>query len=80
MASCCSAAPTTSEEDVHPDPTDDTATDWIDDLTDDQCLEVFWLYLETPDEFFAKYPKPLLGYALRYALRMAIAARSPSPR
>ena len=44
-------------------------TAWIDDLTDDQCLEIFWLYLENPDEFFAQHPKPLLGKALRYALR-----------
>ena len=48
-------------------------TDWIDDLTDDQCLEVFWLYVESPDDFFAKYPKPLLGQALRYALRCVFA-------
>lgn len=47
--------------------------DWIDDLTDDQCLEVFWLYLESPEDFFAKHPKPLLGQALRYALRRVLA-------
>lgn len=49
-------------------------TAWIDDLTDDQCLEILWLYLENPDEFFAKHPKRLLGTALRYALRQVIAA------
>ena len=43
--------------------------DWIDELTDDQCLEVFWLYVESPEDFFARHPKPLLGQALRYALR-----------
>ena len=48
---------------------EEPGSDWIDDLTDDQCLEVYWLYLESPDEFFARYPKPLLGQALRYALR-----------
>jgi hypothetical protein len=47
---------------------------WIDDLTDDQCLEVYWLYLEEPDEFFKKYPKALLGQALRYALRALVQA------
>ncbi len=47
--------------------------DWIDDLTDDQCLEVFWLYLERPEEFFARHPKALLGQALRYALRAVMA-------
>ncbi len=52
-------------------------TEWIDDLTDDQCLEVFWLYVESPEEFFAKYPKPLLGQALRYALRRVFAGAPP---
>ena len=52
-------------------------SDWIDNLTDDECLEVFWLYLESPDEFFARYPKPLLGQALRYALRHVIATSGP---
>jgi hypothetical protein len=47
--------------------------DWIDDLTDDQCLEVFWLYVDDPPAFFEKHPKALLGQALRYALRTVIA-------
>ncbi len=55
---------------------EEPGADWIDDLTDDQCLEVFWLYLESPEEFFAKHPKPLLGQALRYALRRALAITS----
>lgn len=57
--------------------------DWIDELTDDQCLEVLWLYLESPDDFFAKHPKPLLGQALRYALRRVYAgaaAEKPEAR
>jgi hypothetical protein len=57
--------------------------DWIDDLTDDQCLEVFWLYIESPEDFFAKHPKPLLGQALRYALRRVLAdapAEEPEAR
>lgn len=41
---------------------------WIDQLTDEQCLEVFWLYLESPDEFFAQHPPALLGQAMRFAL------------
>ena len=52
----------------------EVGSDWIDDLSDDQCLEVLWLYLEDPDAFFARYPKPLLGQALRYALRQVYAA------
>ena len=52
----------------------ESGSDWIDDLTDDQCLEVFWLYVESPEEFFAKHPKPLLGQAMRYALRAVLAA------
>lgn len=63
---------------------EEPGSDWIDDLTDDQCLEVFWLYLESPDEFFARYPKPLLGQALRYALRAVVEAHAqdarPQPR
>ena len=51
----------------------EAGTDWIDDLTDDQCLEVFWLYVESSEEFFAQHPKALLGQALRYALRAVIA-------
>ncbi len=53
---------------------DESGTEWIDQLTDDQCLEVFWLYLEDPETFFARHPKPLLGQALRYALRAIVAA------
>jgi hypothetical protein len=58
----------------------ETGSDWIEDLSDDECLEVLWLYLEEPEEFFARYPKPLLGQALRYALRAVIATTgSASP-
>lgn len=42
---------------------------WIDSLTDEQCAEVFWLYVESPDAFLASHPAPLLGAAMRYALR-----------
>jgi hypothetical protein len=43
--------------------------DWIDELTDSQCMEVFWLYVDPPEEFLTKYPPALLGRAMRYALR-----------
>lgn len=55
----------------------ESGSDWIEDLTDDQCLEVYWLYLEEPAEFFKRYPKPLLGQALRYALRALSQAEKP---
>ncbi len=58
---------------------EERGSNWIDDLTDDQCLEVLWLYLENPDEFFARYPKPLLGQALRYALRAVWEAHGDTP-
>ena len=51
----------------------ESGTDWIEELTDDQCLEVFWLYLEKPEEFFAQHPPALLGQALRYALKAVFA-------
>ena len=44
-------------------------TSWIDALTDEQCKEIFWLYVENADEFLAEHPAPLLGAAMRYALR-----------
>ena len=42
---------------------------WIDELTDEQCAEVFWLYVDPPEPFLRRYPPTLLGQALRYALR-----------
>ena len=57
----------------------ESGTAWIEDLTDDQCLEVFWLYLEAPEEFFGKYPKPLIAQALRYTLRRLMTSE-PHPR
>ena len=56
---------------------------WIDELSDEQCKEIFWLYLESPDEFLQSHPAPLLGAAMRYALRRVVedteARRSGSP-
>ncbi len=42
---------------------------WIDALTDAECQEVFWLYVDPPEPFLAKYPPRLLGAAMRRALR-----------
>ncbi len=56
---------------------------WIDELSDEQCKEIFWLYVESPDEFLNAHPAPLLGAAMRYALRTVFAdqhARAPRPR
>ena len=48
-------------------------TDWITNLTDDHCKEIFWLYVENPDEFLNAHPPALLGQAMRYALRTVVA-------
>jgi len=53
-------------------------TDWIDQLTDEQCMEIFWLYVEPPEPFLERYPPALLGEAMRYALR-AVALRHARP-
>lgn len=45
---------------------------WIDEISDEQCKEIFWLYLESPDEFLAAHPAPLLGAAMRFALRRVL--------
>lgn len=42
---------------------------WIDELTDSQCMEIFWLYVDPPEPFLKSYPPALLGQAMRYALR-----------
>jgi hypothetical protein len=55
-----------------------SGTDWIEDLTDSQCAEVFWLYVDPPEPFLAKFPPALLGRALRQALH-EVARRHPSP-
>ena len=51
---------------------------WIDDLTDEQCMEIFWLYVDPPDSFLKAHPPALLGAAMRYALR--VVADSTSTR
>lgn len=42
---------------------------WIEAMTDAECMEVFWLYVDQPESFLAKYPPQLLGAAMRRALR-----------
>jgi hypothetical protein len=54
-------------------PPHDSGTDWIDQLTDSQCMEVFWLYVDPPEPFLARYPAALLGRAMRHALRQVAA-------
>jgi hypothetical protein len=51
---------------VDPNP---SGTAWIDDLPDEQCMEIFWLYVDPPEPFLTRYPPRLLGAALRYALK-----------
>ena len=54
---------------------DDAGADWIDQLTDSQCMEVFWLYVDPPEPFLERFPPALLGAAMRHALRQ-VAGRS----
>jgi len=58
------------EPDVPLSPQAPPGTAWIDDLTDEQCMEILWLYIENAEAFFARYPAALLGAATRHALRL----------
>jgi hypothetical protein len=51
---------------IHPD---QPPENWIDDLTDEQCMEIFWLYVDPPEPFLAAHPPALLGQAMRLALK-----------
>lgn len=53
---------------------------WIAELSDEQCMEIFWLYVESPDEFLSAHPAPLLGAAMRYALREVLAGETTRGR
>jgi hypothetical protein len=44
-------------------------SDWIDQLSDSECMEIFWLYVDPPEPFLARHPPPLLGQAMRFALK-----------
>lgn len=46
--------------------TDDS---WIDEITDAECMDVFWLYVDPPEPFLEAHSSALLGAAMRYALR-----------
>ncbi len=59
-------------------PQEESGTEWIDELTDSQCMEVFWLYVDPPEPFLERFPPALLGRALRQALR-EVAGRFPPP-
>lgn len=48
---------------------DVAGTDWIDELADEQCAEIFWLYVDPPEPFLERHPPELLGAALRFALK-----------
>ncbi len=51
-----------------------TGLDWIDDLSDGQCMEIFWLYVDPPEPFLEGHPPALLGQAMRYALKQVAAS------
>ena len=61
--------------DVRPD---ESGSAWIDDLTDAQCMEIFWLYVDPPEPFLERHPPALLGAALRYALRAVATHHDPA--
>jgi hypothetical protein len=54
---------------LEPSPSGPQPLDWIDELTDEQCMEVFWLYVDPPEPFLERHSPALLGEAMRYALR-----------
>jgi hypothetical protein len=51
-----------------------SGTDWIDELSDEACMEIFWLYVDPPEPFLEAHPPALLGQAMRYALKQVAAA------
>ena len=55
-----------------------TGTAWIDELSDEQCMEIFWLYVDPPEPFLQSYPPELLGQAMRFALREVAASQQES--
>lgn len=57
---------------------DELGAEWIDEITDSQCMEVFWLYVDPPEPFLERFPPALLGRALRHALRQ-VAGLIPPP-
>jgi hypothetical protein len=49
---------------------------WIDALSDEECMEIFWLYVDPPEPFLEAHPPQLLGAAMRYALRALVESAS----
>jgi hypothetical protein len=43
--------------------------EWIDELSDEQYMEIFWLSVNPPEPFLQSHPPELLGQAMRFALR-----------
>ncbi len=58
-------------------PSTEYGTGWIDELTDEQCMEIFWLYVEPPEPFLERHPPALLGRAMRYALKAVVRRFAP---
>lgn len=56
-----------------------SGTDWIDELSDEACMEIFWLYVDPPEPFLEAHPPALLGQAMRYALKQVAAATTEEP-
>jgi len=52
-----------------------TGEDWIEELSDEQCMEIFWLYVDPPEPFLQAYPPELLGQAMRYALKAVVTSQ-----
>jgi hypothetical protein len=48
---------------------EESGLEWIDDLSDQACAEILWLYVDPPEPFLERHPPELLGQALRFALR-----------
>jgi len=48
---------------------DRSPENWIDELSDEQCMEIFWLYVDPPEPFLEAHPPALLGQAMRLALK-----------
>ena len=45
-------------------------------MSDEECIAVFWLYVDPPEPFLNAHPPALLGAAMRYALRAIAENRS----
>ncbi len=57
-----------------------SSADWIDELSDEQCMEIFWLYVDPPEPFLAAHPPALLGQAMRFALKEVARAADEHPQ